>query len=105
MDKTTKDAFEKLNTNIEKGFAAIAEDATANKDELKADIARLDLRTETMATQIQSIEQEVKGIRRELEELRVKVENIEGYRKEIDHGLERIAAIERRLGMNRKVTS
>jgi hypothetical protein len=34
-----------------------------------------------------------------------KVENIGGYRKEIDHALERIAAIERHLGIERKIAA
>jgi hypothetical protein len=35
----------------------------------------------------------------------VKVENILGYRKEIDHALERIAAIEKHLGLDRKISA
>jgi hypothetical protein len=34
-----------------------------------------------------------------LNELMDKVENIAGYRKEIDHAFERIAAIEKHLGI------
>jgi hypothetical protein len=42
---------------------------------------------------------ELRGIRVDLDDLREKVENIVGYRKEIDHALERISIIEKRLGM------
>jgi hypothetical protein len=37
--------------------------------------------------------------RRELDDLRARVANLVGYRKEIDHALERIAAIEQHLGL------
>jgi hypothetical protein len=40
-----------------------------------------------------------------LEDLRTKVDNITGYRKEIDHALERIASIEKHLGISRKIAA
>jgi hypothetical protein len=36
------------------------------------------------------MERELRGIRRDLDDLREKVENVSGFRKEIDHALERI---------------
>ena len=42
-------------------------------------------------------------IRRELDELREKFENVSGFGKEIDHALERIAAIEKHLGIGQKI--
>jgi len=42
---------------------------------------------------------ELKELRRDLDEPIEKVENIIGYRKEIDHALEPIAAIEDHLGV------
>lgn len=64
--------------------------------ELKADIAAL-------AEQMTSIERELRGIRRELDDLNEKVENIIGFRKEIDHALERIARIETHLGVGKEI--
>jgi len=66
------------------------------KPELNSDIAAL-------GEQVASIERDLKQIRRDLYELADKAENIGGYRKEIGHALERIAAIERHLGFNRKI--
>jgi predicted component of type VI protein secretion system len=41
----------------------------------------------------------VREIRRELDDLREKVDNVSGFREEIDHALERIAAIEKHIGL------
>ena len=41
----------------------------------------------------------------ELDDLSEKVDNILGYRKEIDHALERIGAIEKHLGLERKLSA
>lgn len=46
---------------------------------------------------------DLKAIRTELDELKEKVDNITDYRKEIDHTLECIAAIEKHLGINKKI--
>jgi septal ring factor EnvC (AmiA/AmiB activator) len=74
---------------------ATKDDLAAVKAELKADIA-------TLGEQIAGIERDLKEIRRDLYELADKVENISGYRKEIDHAFERIAAIERHLGIAKR---
>ncbi|KKW24128.1 MAG: BdrC1-like protein [Candidatus Kaiserbacteria bacterium GW2011_GWB1_52_6] len=65
------------------------------RNELKSDIIKLQ-------EQVAGIEQELKEIRLDLEDIRKKVENITGYRKEIDHAFERIAAIEKHLGIDKK---
>ena len=77
---------------------ATKDDLVAVRTELKGDIAAL-------GEQIASIERDLKQIRRDLYELADKVENIAGYRKEIDHALERIATIERYLGINKKMAA
>jgi hypothetical protein len=64
----------------------------------KEDIANL-------AGQLTSVERELKSIRRDLDDLREKVENVTGFQKEIDHALERIAAIEKHLGINKKIAA
>jgi chromosome segregation ATPase len=70
-------------------FAALAEDISDIKRTMatKDDIASL-------SEQATSIERELKSIRRDLDDLRRQFENVSGFRKEIDHGLERIAAID-----------
>jgi hypothetical protein len=52
--------------------------------------------------QVTSVERELKSIRRDLDDLREKVENVSGFQKEFDHALERIAAIEWHLGLDKK---
>ena len=64
----------------------------------KEDIAAL-------AGQLTSMEGELKAICRELNDLSKKVENVSGFRKEIDHALGRIAAIEKHLGINKKIAA
>ena len=64
----------------------------------KDDIAKL-------GEQLTSVERELKSIRRDLDDLREKVENVSGFQKEIDHALERIAAIEKHLGLDKKIAA
>jgi hypothetical protein len=45
----------------------------------------------------------LKEVRNELDDLSEKGENVSGFRDEIDHALERIAAIEKYLGINKKI--
>ena len=111
MDQATKDAFTILTDTVERGFSAVAEDIADIRRTMatKADLA--ELRTElksdiaALGEQVASIERDLKQIRRDLYELADKVENIGGYRKEIDHALERIAAIEKHLGISRKIAA
>jgi hypothetical protein len=55
--------------------------------------------------QMTSIERDLKQISRDLYELADKVKNIAGYRKEIDHAPERIAAIEKHLCIKTKLAT
>ena len=59
----------------------------------------------SVVVQLTSVERELKSIRRDLDDLREKVENVTGFQKEIDHALERIAAIEKHLGINKKIAA
>ncbi len=58
-----------------------------------------------IAEELKPILAELKDIRRDLNDLAKKVENISGFSKEIDHALERIAAIEKHLGLDNKVAA
>jgi predicted nuclease with TOPRIM domain len=49
--------------------------------------------------ELKPISSELTAIRRDLDDLQEKFENVSGFRKEIDHALERIAAIEGHLGI------
>jgi peptidoglycan hydrolase CwlO-like protein len=81
-------------------FAAVADDIADIKTKMatRHDIANLN-------GQLTSVECELKSIRRDLDDLREKVENVSGFQKEIDHALERIAAIEKHLGLDKKVAA
>jgi hypothetical protein len=97
---TVERGFADLEGKMERGFAAVAEDITDIKSKMatKDDIANL-------GGQLTSVERELKSIRRDLDDLREKVENVSGFQKEIDHALERIAAIEKHLGINKKIAA
>jgi hypothetical protein len=47
----------------------------------------------------------LQAIRCELDDLQEKFDNVSGFRKEIDHALGRIAAIEKHLGINKKINA
>jgi len=50
---------------------------------------------------LRPIYRELHAIREDLEDLRHRVKDMAGYRKEIDYAFERIAAIEKHLGIDR----
>ena len=52
-----------------------------------------------IAEELKPIRAELASIRRDLNDLAKKVENMSGFSKEIDHALERIARIEKHLGL------
>jgi hypothetical protein len=60
---------------------------------------------EPVETRLTSIESEVRSIRGELDDLSEKFDNVSGFRKEIDHALERIAAIEEHRRMKKKMAA
>jgi hypothetical protein len=45
------------------------------------------------------------SIHREVETVQQELKNVGGFGKEIDHALERIAAIEKHLGINKKIAA
>ena len=77
---------------------ATKDDVAALGKQLKGDIARV-------SEQVTSIEHELKAIRRDLADLTERFENVSGFHKEIDHALERIAAIEKHLGLDKKIAA
>jgi hypothetical protein len=72
------------------------------RDDLRQFASKEDMRM-IAREELRGVRSDVKAIRSELDELRDKVDNIAGYRKEIDHALERIAAIRKHLGLNKKI--
>src|ERR1700730_4703902 len=55
--------------------------------------------------ELNPVRAELKSIRRDLDGLQDTVENIIGFGKEIDHALDRIGAIERHLGIDKKIAA
>jgi uncharacterized protein YlxW (UPF0749 family) len=60
---------------------------------------------EIVRDETKDIRTELTSIRRDLKTLADKVENMSGFSKEIDHALERIARIEKHLGLDKRVAA
>ena len=108
MDQETRKAFVELTATVERGFAAVADDiAKLDRRVARVEerVVRLDERLVGLDERVANIERELSGIRRDLDQLSDKVDNTTGYRKEIDHALERIARIERHLGLDKKIAA
>ncbi len=88
-------------TTMERGFAAVASDIADIKSTMatKADVHAI------VHKELAPVRSELKSIRDDLDDLAEKVENVIGFRKEIDHALERIAAIEKHLGLDKKIAA
>ena len=120
MDHATKEAFAKLTTTVERqsdalaalsktverGFSAVAEDIAAARDDLRSEFKRdiAGLRQE-MHDGFASIREELRDIRQRLEALEEAARNSAGLTKEIDHLMERVRAIEKRLGIETKIAA
>jgi hypothetical protein len=74
---------------------ATKEDLADLRTELKGDIAKLDVKVDRLDL----------SIHRELESIKQELKNVAGFGKEIDHALERIAAIEKHLGIEKKIAA
>ncbi len=78
------------------------------KDDLKNFATKDDVRAivgDIVDEKLKPISDELASIRRDLQELKQKAENSAGLTKEIDHALERIGAIEKHLGLNKKIAA
>ncbi len=80
----------------------------ATKDDLKRFATKDDVRAivaEVVEDKLEPIRDELVSIRRDLDDLKRRADNAAGLTKEIDHALERIAAIEKHLGINKKIAA
>jgi archaellum component FlaC len=66
---------------------------------------RIDAQLTSHHQRFDNIDHDLHSIRTELDVLQEKVDNITGYRKEINHALGRITAIEQHLGINKKISA
>lgn len=77
----------------------------ATKEDLeKVDTNLMAFQTET-AENFREVKAEIADIRRVVEALQARVGNTEGYSKEIDHALARIARIEKHLGIEPRMAA
>ena len=77
----------------------------ATKEDLeKVDTNLVAFQTET-AENFREVKSEIADLRRVVEALQARVGNTEGYSKEIDHALARIARIEKHLGIEPQMTA
>jgi len=100
MDENTKDILETVNFIKEH---MLTKEEGATKDDV-LDIIRKEV-PQIVREEVKDIRAELTSIRRDLEVLTSKIDNIVGLPKEIDHALERIAAIEKHLGLNKKIAA
>ena len=68
-------------------------------------IIGLDGRAFETEENFRALRAEVADVRRDVEELKSRADNSAGYSKEIDHPLARIAAIEKHLGIEKKIAA
>jgi len=113
MDKNTKAILETLEFIKER---MVTKDELAEQlDDIRSTMAtKVDLaafrhefaqfRAET-AENFHSIRDELRDIKRRLTDLEKLAENQKGLTKEIDHALARIAAIEKHLGLNNRISA
>ena len=101
MPQSHEERFDRLEALIEKGFAALAQDAA----ETKAEMATLQTDVSEIKSEVQQIRVELKDIRQRLDVLESSVHSVSGFAKEIDHLLERVAAIEQHLGLRRNIAA
>ncbi|MFH0303156.1 hypothetical protein AAFX91_39645 [Bradyrhizobium sp. 31Argb] len=97
----------KKESDFDKLARLIKEEGEDIRTEIRNEIGRLEKKVDAGFTRIDrelsEIHSELRTLRHDLDDLRREVENISGYRKGIDHALERIAAIEKHLGIGKKV--
>ena len=97
MDQDTKDILAAVN------FIKDKIEQLPTKDEVR-EMIRAEVPV-ILQEETKGIRAELTSIRRDLEALTGKVDNIVGLPKEIDHALDRIAAIEKHLGIERKIAA
>ena len=100
MDRDSKDILEAVNFIKEH---MLTKEEGATKDDVR-DIIREEV-PQIVGEETKDIRAELALIRRDLEALTDKIDNIIGLPKEIDHALERIAAIEKHVGLSKKIVA
>ena len=102
-ETTLKELGEMLAYVVE--HMATKEELGATNKELKSFRQEFDDFRDETRQNFREIRAELADIRRDVEELKSRADNSAGYSKEIDHALERIAAIEKHLGIEKKIAA
>jgi tetrahydromethanopterin S-methyltransferase subunit G len=68
-------------------------------------LGRVEARLDTIGDRLSNIEAELKDIHRRLDALEEAAMNFSGFAKEIDHLLTRVTAIEKHLGLHKKLAA
>ena len=112
MDKDTKEVIDTLNVILEKMATKDELAGLATKDDIRHLDGRIDGLREEMHEGFASIRGEIRDLRSEIREIHSRLDAIEaelrnhaGYAKEIDHLFQRVAAIEKHLGLKRTISA
>ena len=97
MPSNIETVLSKLTKSVEAGFTAVAEDLS----DIKSVMATKDDVRMIVRGELREVQSELTALRTQLYDLSEKADNSTGYRKEIDHALERIAAVERHVELKR----
>jgi hypothetical protein len=99
MPKSYDERFDRLEALIERGFTALAQ----NVAETKAEVTIVHTDIGEIKTDVVQIRVELKDIRDRLNALESSLRNVSGFAKEINHLLQPVGAIEKHLGIDRKI--
>jgi len=97
--ETTLNELGEMLGHVVEHMATKDEVRTIVRDEIAAAKLATNADLAALSEQVAGIERDLKTLRRELNDLTEIVENIAGYRKEIDHAFDRITTIEKHLGI------
>lgn len=100
-----------LTTLVEKGFAAVADDILSIKERMatKADVAELRLELHTFRTEsegsFRALRRELTDINKRLDLIEQNYANLKGVTNEIDEIRAEVRAIQKHLGIERKIAA
>jgi hypothetical protein len=108
MDQNLKDIFDTVvfikEHMLTKEERATRDDLGDLKAELNTDLTQLEDKIEKLATK-NDLTMSQRSMMAELDEIKEQLGNVTGFGKEIDHALERIAAIEKHLSIESRMAA
>jgi predicted nucleic acid-binding Zn-ribbon protein len=97
----TKDDLAELRENMEARFEA----ADRRFEAIDRRFDAVDARFDAIENRLTSIETELRDIRQRIEFLEQAAHNASGFAKEIDHLIQRVASIEKHLGIEQRIAA